>query len=88
MPLQLLHGLTFGAAHLAAMYYLMREVPPGLAATAQGLYGAVAWGAAFGLTMLAAGALYGAYGGGAFFVMAGMCFAGMVFALMLAGGRQ
>ena len=40
------------------------------------------------MTMLAAGALYGAYGGGAFFVMAGMCFAGMVFALMLAGGRQ
>jgi PPP family 3-phenylpropionic acid transporter len=88
MPLQLLHGLTFGAAHLAAMYYLMREVPPGLAATAQGLYGAVAWGAAFGLTMLVAGALYAAYGGGAFFVMAGMCFAGMVLALMLIGGRQ
>jgi len=40
--IQLLHGLTFGAAHLAAMYYLMRVVPPGLAATAQGVYGAIA----------------------------------------------
>jgi PPP family 3-phenylpropionic acid transporter len=86
--IQLLHGLTFGAAHLAAMYYFMREVPAGLAATAQGLYGAIAWGAAFGLTMLAAGALYDAYAGGAFFVMAGMCLAGTAFALILTRGRQ
>ena len=86
--IQLLHGLTFGAAHLAAMYYFMREVPAGLAATAQGLYGAIAWGAAFGLTVLAAGAIYAAYGGGAFFVMAGMCLAGTAFALILTGGRQ
>jgi PPP family 3-phenylpropionic acid transporter len=70
------------------MYYLMREVPAGLAATAQGLYGAVAWGAAFGLTMLAAGALYAAYSGGAFFVMAAMCLAGTAFALILTGDRQ
>jgi PPP family 3-phenylpropionic acid transporter len=84
---QLLHGLTFGAAHLAAMYYLMREVPTGLAATAQGLYGAVAWGAALGLTMLAAGALYAAYAGGAFFVMTGMCLAGTAAALILTGRK-
>ena len=86
--IQLLHGMTFGATHLAAMYYLMREVPAGLAATAQGLYGAVAWGAAFGLAMLAAGGLYAAYGGGAFFVMAGMCLAGTAFALILTRGKQ
>jgi PPP family 3-phenylpropionic acid transporter len=67
---------------------MMRELPAGLAAAAQGLYGAVAWGAAFGLTMLAAGALYAAYGGGAFFVMAGMCLAGTTLALILTGGRQ
>jgi PPP family 3-phenylpropionic acid transporter len=86
--IQLLHGLTFGAAHLSAMYYIMREVPAGLAATAQGLYGALAWGAAFGLTMLAAGALYAAHAGGAFFVMAGMCLAGTVVALILTGGKH
>jgi PPP family 3-phenylpropionic acid transporter len=84
---QLLHGLTFGAAHLAAMYYLMRDVPAGLAATAQGLYGAVAWGAALGLTMLSAGALYAAYAGGAFFVMTGMCLAGTAAALILTGRK-
>jgi PPP family 3-phenylpropionic acid transporter len=86
--IQVLHAMTFGATHLAAMYYLMREVPAGLAATAQGLYGAVAWGAAFGLAMLASGALYAAYGGGAFFVMAGMCLAGTILALILTRGRQ
>jgi PPP family 3-phenylpropionic acid transporter len=85
---QLLHGLTFGAAHLAAMYYLVHEVPAGLATTAQGLYGAFAWGAAFGLTMLAAGGLYAAIAGGAFFVMAGMSLAGAVAALALTGSRH
>lgn len=85
---QLLHGLTFVAAHLAAMYYLMREVPAGLAATAQGVYGAVSWGAVLGLTMLAAGALYDAYAGGAFFVMTGMCLAGTAAALILIGSRH
>lgn len=81
--IQLLHGLTFGAAHLAAMYYLMREVPPGLAATAQGLYGALAWGALFGLAMLASGALYAAFAGAAFYAMAAMCLAGVLCALTL-----
>ena len=81
--IQLLHGLTFGAAHLAAMYYLMREVPPGLAATAQGLYGAIAWGALFGLTMLASGVLYAAFAGAAFYAMAAMCLMGVLCALLL-----
>jgi PPP family 3-phenylpropionic acid transporter len=81
--IQLSHGLTFGAAHLAAMYYLMREVPAGLAATAQGLYGAVAWGAAFGLTMLASGTLYATFAGAAFYAMAAMCLVGVFCALML-----
>jgi PPP family 3-phenylpropionic acid transporter len=81
--IQLLHGLTFGAAHLAAMYYLMREVPPGLAATAQGLYGAIAWGALFGLTMLASGTLYAAFAGAAFYAMAAMCLMGVLCAITL-----
>jgi PPP family 3-phenylpropionic acid transporter len=35
--LQLLHGLTFGAAHLGAMHYMARAVSPGLTASAQSL---------------------------------------------------
>jgi len=80
---QLLHALTFGASHLAAMYFLTHNVPPGLAATAQGVYGAVAVGALFGLTMLAAGGLYESVGGAAFFAMAGMCAAAAVAGLCL-----
>jgi MFS transporter, PPP family, 3-phenylpropionic acid transporter len=84
---QLLHALTFGASHLAAMYFLTHNVPPGLAATAQGVYGAVAVGAVFGLTMLAAGGLYESIGGVAFFAMAGMCIAAAIAGLCLRVGE-
>jgi PPP family 3-phenylpropionic acid transporter len=80
---QSLHALTFAAAHLATVHYLVRHVPPGLAATAQGLYGAVAWGAAFGLTMPVAGLLYAADPRVAFIAMAAMCAAAIAVALKL-----
>lgn len=84
VTIQVLHGLTFGAGHLAAMDFIVRSAPPGLAATAQGLYSAVALGAAFGITMLASGRLYAAQGGGAFFVMAGLAVIGTLIAASLA----
>jgi PPP family 3-phenylpropionic acid transporter len=84
IAVQVLHGLTFGAAHLAAMDFIARSAPAGLAATAQSLYSAVALGGAFGITMLAAGGLYAEFGGGAFFAMAGMALAGTVVAAHLA----
>jgi PPP family 3-phenylpropionic acid transporter len=68
--LQLLHGLTFGASHLGAMYMLARSVPPEAAASAQSLYAALSAGLGSGLVMLAAGALYAAYGGQAYLFMA------------------
>jgi PPP family 3-phenylpropionic acid transporter len=83
MAVQVLHGLTFGAAHLAAMDVIGRTAPPGLAATAQSLYSAIATGAVFGLTMLFAGELYAAQGGGAFYVMAAMAMGGMLLAALL-----
>lgn len=84
VTVQVLHGLTFGAAHLAAMDFIARSAPPGLAATAQSLYSAVALGGMFGITMLAAGGLYAGFGGGAFFAMAGLALAGTVVAAHLA----
>jgi PPP family 3-phenylpropionic acid transporter len=81
--IQLLHALTFAATHLAAVYFLVREAPAGLAATAQGLYGAIAWGGLFGLAMLASGTLYAAFAGAAFHAMAAMCLVGAFCALML-----
>ena len=75
--LQLLHGLTFGAAHIGAMYFMARTVPPGAAASAQSLYAAVSAGLGSGFAMLAAGALYGAYGGHAYLFMALLSAAGL-----------
>jgi MFS transporter, PPP family, 3-phenylpropionic acid transporter len=68
--LQLLHALTFGASHLGAMYMLARSVPPAAAASAQSMYAALSAGLGSGLVMLAAGALYAAYGGRAYLFMA------------------
>ncbi|MGD9617193.1 MAG: MFS transporter [Alphaproteobacteria bacterium] len=76
--LQLLHALTFGASHLGAMYMLARSVPPAAAASAQSLYAALSAGLGSGLVMLAAGALYAAFGGQAYLFMALLSAAGLV----------
>jgi PPP family 3-phenylpropionic acid transporter len=80
---QTLHAFTFGATHLGSMHFITRSVPPALTGTAQGLYAAVVAGIGMGLATLAAGHLYGAYGGGAFHVMAMMGLAGCVLAAIL-----
>ncbi len=82
--LQLLHALTFGASHLGAMHFMARRVPPGAAASAQSLYAALSAGLGSGLVMLAAGALYAAYGGHAFPFMALLSAAGLCGVLWLA----
>lgn len=66
---QALHGVTFGATHLATMHFIARAVPAGITATAQGLYGAVGSGIVMGLAMGSAGLLYDALAGAAFYVM-------------------
>jgi PPP family 3-phenylpropionic acid transporter len=81
---QLLHGATFGAAHLGAMHYLTRTAPPGLAASAQAVYSAVVSGLAIGFAMLSAGWLYESLGGSAFHVMAAMCACGGILVYPLA----
>lgn len=69
---QVLHAATFGCAHLGAMHFIQRAVPSGLSARAQGLYSAVALGAAPGLMSPLTGLLYEGLGGGAFVVMAAL----------------
>ncbi len=81
--LQLLHALTFGASHLGAMHFMARNVPPGAAASAQSLYAALSAGLGSGLVMLAAGALYAAYGGHAYPFMALLSAAGLCGVLLL-----
>jgi len=67
---QWLHGLTFGAAHLGAMYFLARHAPAGLQTTAQGVYAAVSGGVGMGLMTLLTGWVYDAAGGMAFLATA------------------
>jgi PPP family 3-phenylpropionic acid transporter len=71
VALQALHGVSFGSTHLGTMHYLRDHAPLGLTATAQGLYAALA-ALLGGLTVLAAGPLFGALGAGAFLAMAAM----------------
>lgn len=74
-PLQALHGLTFTAAHLGAMAFVYVAAPPHLAATAQGLAGALAGGAFMAAGSFLAAAVYPDVGAGAFWI-------GVVFSLI------
>lgn len=71
-PIQTLHGLTFGAAHLGAIHFISAAVPERAAATAQGLYAAVTAGILMGSATLAAGPLYAALGANAYLAMAAL----------------
>ncbi|HWB52272.1 MAG TPA: MFS transporter [Stellaceae bacterium] len=84
LALQTLHALTFGAAHLGAMNYLSRTVPPDASASAQALYSGASSGFGSGLVMLAAGALYAELGGGAYLFMTVLSALGLLGALRLA----
>ena len=79
---QVLHGITFGAVHLGAMHFVARNAPPRLSATAQGIY-ASATGLAMGLAMVAAGGLFEAFAGKAFFAMAAISAAGTILVAIL-----
>ena len=85
---QLLHALTFGAAHLGAMHYLARTIPMGRAATGQALYAATVGGIGAGFLLLLAGALYSAAGGMAYLAMAASAAVGGAAALLLSATKS
>ena len=72
VPMQILHGFTFGATHLGGMTFIQRHIEPGMSASAQALYSSLGMGAAMGLTMAISGWLYSHLSGHAFWVMAGL----------------
>ena len=80
---QVLHALTFGAVHLGAMHFMTRAAPPEASARVQAFYGSMTMGAATGLAIMAAGSLYHALDGRAFYVSAGMAIVGGVTAVFL-----
>lgn len=81
--LQCLHALTFGATHLGVMQYIARAVPPQLAATALGIYGAISGGIIMALLSLASGPAYQAWGAHSYLAMAAMGALGVAFSLAL-----
>ncbi len=82
LSVQVLHAVTFGAVHLGAMHFVARNAPPGLSATAQGIY-ASASGLAMGLAMIGAGGLFAVFQGNAFFAMAAISAVGAGLAALL-----
>jgi MFS transporter, PPP family, 3-phenylpropionic acid transporter len=81
---QALHAFSFGAAHLGAMHFIGRSLPPALSATAQSLYSVAAIGIAVGAATAVSGALYETWGSGAYLAMTGLCVLGLTAARMLA----
>lgn len=69
---QALHGLTFGASHLAAMRFILEAVPTSHSATGQTLYTGLALGAGYGLSIMLSGPLYAVAGSLAYLAMAAM----------------
>ena len=88
---QVLHGATFALAHLGAMYFILKAVPPRLTATAQSLYAVCSSGIVMGLATFASGPLYAAFGGRTYLLMSVMGLGATLFALWLdkswSGGR-
>jgi PPP family 3-phenylpropionic acid transporter len=86
-PVQALHALTFGLAHLGAMAFVAAAIPPRLQASAQGLYGGGLGGLAIALATLAAGAVSGALGpAGTYWLAAAMSAVALAAAFLL--GRR
>ena len=82
-PLQILHGLTFGATYLGAMQFISRAFPAHMAATVQGVFASFTAGIGMGAAYLAAGPLYRSLGATAYLGMAVVALAGLGLGLML-----
>ena len=82
-PVQILHALTFGAAHLGAVHFISQAIPENASGTAQGLYAACSAGIAMGAAILASGPLYAAFGGYAYFAMAALSLVSLAGAILL-----
>jgi len=88
LPLQILHALTFGAAHIGAIHFIGRAVPDAQAGTAQALYASVTGGIATAGATLIAGPLYAAYAGRVYWAMALLAAAALLAACALLRPRR
>ncbi|MCL4266305.1 MAG: MFS transporter [Anaerolineae bacterium] len=71
LPISLLHGPTFAAMWVAGVAYADENAPPGLGATAQGLFSSAVFGLGAALGAFTGGYLYDVHGAVAAFQWAG-----------------
>ncbi|MCC6168235.1 MAG: MFS transporter [Caldilineaceae bacterium] len=83
----LLHGLTFSASWVAGVTYANQIAPPGLGATAQGLFSGVTMGLGAALGALTGGLLYETAGPGVMYGVVAVCVAAGVLFFALAERR-
>lgn len=83
MPLQLLHGVTYGASHIGAMHFIHDAVPRDRAGSAQALYATVSAGVAMGVATLIAGYVYADAGPLAYVAMAAVAAVSLAAAMRL-----
>jgi PPP family 3-phenylpropionic acid transporter len=76
--LQLVNGLTFPLMWLAGVAYAHEHAPAGLAATAQGLFGAMVYGFGSAVGGFAGGPLFERIGGRATYIVFGLVILGIV----------
>ena len=63
---QTFHAFTFGATHLATLYFIARNIPAEFTSTAQSFYSSFAVGITMSLALLGAGWLYDIFEGKSF----------------------
>ena len=71
LALQLLHGTAFSGMAISGVAYAGEVAPPGMGATAQGLFGAVFGGLAFAVGVFASSVLWDQWGSATMYRMAG-----------------
>ena len=86
IPLQLLHALTYGAAHLGAILFITRAVPHKGMGSAQAFYATIAAGLALGIVGLISQLLSARVGGEVYVVPTVVALIGCVASVMLLYG--
>ena len=72
LPLQVLHGLTYGATHIGAIHFIHDTVDRDKQGTAQALYATISSGVAMGCATLIAGWAYASGGSMSYLAMTGI----------------
>ena len=88
LPLQILHGLTYGATHIGAIHYIHETVSRDKQGTAQALYATISSGLAMGCLTLIAGWMYASAGSLSYLAMAATSLVSLVAGLWLVSSQQ